>query len=281
MNNEERTSRKGAFVVARKLFDSPFWLNKPATWKVIWIYIIGNVAHKDTPRFKRGHGFFNFSQCYRDIGIDVTADVVKKCLHSLRSSTMISTRRSTRGINIIVLNYAKYQDLDNYKAPREAPREAPPEAREKHERSTTIHKNEKNEKNIITPAMYKYENIDNEGNPTKRVATKVSKEVNDMLISVGLMWRDMASEHLQILKHDVIMLNLYYPIRKTYDREKWTKEDYKNLFKYFLNDSNIKYEDKLSFDLCLSQKYITKYKLNLKKKSATQTNVSLASELKL
>jgi hypothetical protein len=129
--------------------------------------------------------------------------------------------------------------------------------------------------------MYNYEQIDNEGNPLKRVASRIDKKTNEALISVGLMWRDMASDKLSIPKKDVIMLNLYYPIRKAYDREKWSREDFRALFTYFFNDEKIKYEDKLSFDLCLSQKYIAKYKLNQKKRSANQTNVSISSEIKL
>jgi hypothetical protein len=75
------------------------------------------------------------------------------------------------------------------------------------------------------------------------------------------------------------MLNLYYPIRKAYDREKYVHEDFKDLFTYFLTDPKIKDEDKLSFDLCLSQKYMAKFKLSRKFKPIT--NVSISNDMKL
>lgn len=139
---EKDEIKKGAFLIARKIFNSNIWLNKPASWKIIWIFILGSVNHKDVPPFKKGEGFFNFASLKRQIGIDITEDQIKKCLHSLRHSSMVSTKRSTRGTYIKVLNYELYQTLDNYKAPQEAPQEA----REKHERSTPINKYEKNEK---------------------------------------------------------------------------------------------------------------------------------------
>ena len=40
--------------------------------------------------------------------------MIKKSTAYFRKSGMIGTRRSTRGVYIKVLNYAKYQTLDNY-----------------------------------------------------------------------------------------------------------------------------------------------------------------------
>lgn len=128
--------------------------------------------------------------------------------------------------------------------------------------------------------MYNYENIDESGNPiTKKVRTKIDATTNKMLISVGLLWREMASNHLRIKKEDVVMLNLYYPIRERYDDEKFSYEDFKGLFHYFLNDNGMKEENKLSFDLCLSRKYVAKYKLA--KRNKPKTNASLSSQMPL
>jgi hypothetical protein len=273
----EQDTKGGAFAVARKLFTSELWLEKPLAWKILWIYILGKVSHNTNGKMRRGVGYFNLTQERRMIGREITNDTIKKALCWFRGSGMIRTTKSTRGIYIEVVKYDYYQTLDNYKH------------HGRHFQSTTeaplYNKNEKNEKKntgeITNKIMYNYEQIDNEGNPLKRVASRIDKKTNEALISVGLMWRDMASDKLSIPKKDVIMLNLYYPIRKAYDREKWSREDFRALFIYFFNDEKIKYEDKLSFDLCLSQKYIAKYKLNQKKRSANQTNVSISSEIKL
>jgi len=134
---------EGAFFVARKIFNSELWLRKPSSWKVIWIYILGNVNHTARRGLDRGEGFFNFSEEIRDIGIDITADKIKKFLCFARRNSLLDTTRSTRGMIVKVLNYNKYQDLQNYRSTTNGTREA----REKHERSTPINNNGNNEEN--------------------------------------------------------------------------------------------------------------------------------------
>lgn len=116
----------------------------------------------------------------------------------------------------------------------------------------------------IISTMYNYEPIDDFGNPLQKKKTRITKQENEILISVGFMWQEMCSEYLKLPKEDIPMKNLYYPIRATYDRTKWTKDEFKKLFKYFFLDPDIKTESKLSFDLCLSEKYIAKFKLKNK-----------------
>lgn len=133
----------------------------------------------------------------------------------------------------------------------------------------------------IIENMYNYENIDENGNPIKKKRIgAISKEENNFLISMGFLWKDMVASHLKIPKEDIILLNIYYPLRSVYDREKWKKEDFKELFEYFLKDK-IPDESKISFDLCLSQKYIAKFKLNKKLKSRPKTLSQMSDEIKL
>jgi hypothetical protein len=133
----------GSFQVARQLFSSEIWREKPSSWKVIWIYILGKVNHKKNGKFDRGEGFFNFSEERRQIGNDITSNMIKRfCQYALRSS-MTSTKRSTRGMLIKVINYDKYQTLSNFTSTNQSTSKA----REKHEPSTPINKNDKNDKN--------------------------------------------------------------------------------------------------------------------------------------
>ena len=106
--------------------------------------------------------------------------------------------------------------------------------------------------------------------------TKITKEENVELIKVGLLWQEMASKTLGIPKSEVVMKNIYYPIRNLYDKHGYKFEDFKKLFTYFFSDSRIKYEDKIAFDLCMSEKYHAKYKLSNKK-----TNLSSVERFKL
>ena len=137
----------GAFQIARKIFESDLWLNKPASWKVIWIYILGNVNHAKTDKFERGEGFFNLSRELKNIGNDITPDMVKKLSAYARANGMISTRRSTRGMIIKVINYDRYQALGNYIKTSISTSQSTSKAQEKHERSTPIDKNDNNENN--------------------------------------------------------------------------------------------------------------------------------------
>jgi hypothetical protein len=140
----------GAFLVARKLFDSELWLEKPSSWKVIWIYIFGKVNHKVKGKFQRGEGYFNFSQEIKSIGIDITPDKIKSFCQWARATSMIDTRRTTRGMIIKVNKYGSYQCLDNYSNTNKTTSKP----RENHERTTMINKNDKNvknEKNIYIP----------------------------------------------------------------------------------------------------------------------------------
>lgn len=129
--------KKGAFQVARQIFESEIWKNKPATWLKIWLYIFGNVNWEKSNTFERGEGFFNFSQEKKSIGIDVTDDVIKKALHFMRCLSMIDTKRSTKGTTVKVLKYNHFQTINNYGSTILSTTEA----RQKHDRSTPIIKN--------------------------------------------------------------------------------------------------------------------------------------------
>lgn len=132
----------GAFLVARKVFDSDIWTMKPSTWFKMWIYILGNVNFVDSSTLKRGQGYFNFKREKHDIGQDITDDSTKKFMQFARGCGLITTKRSTRGVVVSVLNYDSYQNLSSY--------EAPQEALEAHQTSTRgaprYHKNDKNER---------------------------------------------------------------------------------------------------------------------------------------
>lgn len=171
--------KNGAFILARRLFSSLVWREKPATWIKIWLYILGNVSHQDSENYKKGEGFFQFSKELDKIGCDVTVDIVKKSISFFKKSAMISTRRSTRGMRIKVLNYNRYQTLDNYTGTSISTKKA----LRKHQESTPIDKNVKNVKNVkysedsqgISAIIKEFEDIDIKnktyyGNTTQRKA---------------------------------------------------------------------------------------------------------------
>jgi phage replication O-like protein O len=140
----------------------------------------------------------------------------------------------------------------------------------------TILKDNKNKKNM------EYEFVDNEGNPLKKKGlTRITKDQNNFLISVGFLWIEMAHRETGMPKDEIPYRNINFILRKCWEREKfkWDKDDFKQLFTYFFKDRKINQESKLSYDLCLSEKYVAQYKL--KQRSKPKTNASIAGEIRL
>ena len=132
---------KGAFQLARQFFEGELWLEKPSSWKVIWVYILGNVSHIDNGKYKRGEGFFNFTRDLREIGCDITYNQVAKFLKYAKSSKMISTTKSTRGMRIKINKYNHYQAMENYRGETKSETKSKTEAKQKQNRSQTIDNN--------------------------------------------------------------------------------------------------------------------------------------------
>lgn len=114
----------GAFQIARQIFDGELWVTKPSSWKVIWIYILGRVNHKKNGVCERGEGFFQWIKEKEMVGVDISQDMIKKASSYFTKNAMISTRRSTRGVYIKVLNYNTYQTMDNYQSTRQSTKKA-------------------------------------------------------------------------------------------------------------------------------------------------------------
>jgi len=131
-------NKNGATIWARQTIESDIFFWKPDKWFKIWFFIISKANHSDTKQFKRGECFLTGKRIQDATG--ATPDQVKKCLSWLRQEQMIETKRSTRGFTVSINKYNQYQDFKYYISTDESTREAP----EKHQRSTTINKNEKN-----------------------------------------------------------------------------------------------------------------------------------------
>jgi len=160
----------GAFQLARQIFSSEIWLEKPATWGKIWIYILGKVNHKKKGKFNRGEGFFNLTEEKRQIGIDISYNTIREAMRYFRKSEMIDTTKTTRGVIIKVLNYNKFQTLDNFQNTTKHKTETQP----KQNRNTMINKNDKNVKNNKNTRLDK---------PTKRKSFKYPKEWYNQVIT--------------------------------------------------------------------------------------------------
>jgi len=139
----------GGFTMwARQTLENEIFYKKPAEWFKIWFYIINKVNHTENKQFKKGQGFFKYEWIAESCAVSKTQ--IDHCIRWLKVATQIATQKATRGLVITVLNYDTYQSLQTYKSDTKSDTKSETEAKQKRNRSDTINKNDKNNKDIIT-----------------------------------------------------------------------------------------------------------------------------------
>ena len=158
----------GCILLARKIKHSDIWLKKPSWWLKVWEYILMEVNHANK-EFPRGQNFFTREQIHTNchLGRDkvkvASVDNVIRWLRMQKSSrncvdgkstTQITTQKTTRGIIITVCNYNTYQNIKSYK--NDTTNETVDETKttQKRDRNDTITK-ECKECNNVNKEIYK------------------------------------------------------------------------------------------------------------------------------
>jgi len=280
----------GWIKLHRKMLDNPL-VSKP-TYFSLWIILLLKANHKECKiiwngefkTIKAGQFITGRKALKKESGIPETT--IERILNMLENGHQIKQQKTSKYRLITIVNWEQYQDrntkVDNKRTTNGQQTDT--------NKNDNNNKNEKKyiqgeplihkhlvEKEDIINNMYNYEPVDENGNPKKKKITRITKDENNMLISVGYMWQEMCAKALKIKPEEVVMQNLYRPIRACYDREKFSREDYKELFKYFFAD-RLSEEMKSSFDLCLSQKYVAKYKI-YKRNKKEQKSLAFYNEL--
>jgi len=116
-----KRNTNGATVWARKTVESDVFFSKPDKWFKVWFYIISHVNYADCKELKKGENFMTYSEIM--LYTKATKDQIDKFMRWAKADDMIATRKTTRGMVITVLNYAKYQTMDNYKSDMESVKE--------------------------------------------------------------------------------------------------------------------------------------------------------------
>jgi len=132
---------EGATIWARKTIDSDVFTDKPDKWFKIWFYIVNRVNHSDNQRFKKGQAFIKYEWITERT--KATKHQIDHFMRWAKEAQMLATQKATRGMVVTVLKYDYYQTLDNYKSDTKSDLKA----KQKRNRSDTINKNEKYEKN--------------------------------------------------------------------------------------------------------------------------------------
>ena len=112
-DNEKDRIELGYIRLANKIVLSKVW-DKPSDYLKIWLYILMKVNYADSKTLKRGEGFFIWTNDYKDFLGHIKLKTIYNCIRWLKSTSQISTHRSTRGMYIRVNNYDYYQDIKNY-----------------------------------------------------------------------------------------------------------------------------------------------------------------------
>jgi hypothetical protein len=103
----------GATVWARQTIDSEIFFYKPDKWFKMWFFVVNKVNYRDTKLFKRGSNLITYQEIMNYS--KATKGQVDKFIRFIKKNEMASTRKTTRGMVLTVLNYDKYQGLENYR----------------------------------------------------------------------------------------------------------------------------------------------------------------------
>ena len=114
--------------------------------------------------------------------------------------------------------------------------------------------------------------------PLKAVPASKTNPSANPAFSIANMWIEMVSNKLNLKKEEINVTQLFFPINACIKREKFTKEDFKELFTYFLNDK-LPDEKKIAYNLCLSANYVAQF--NVARKSRGKTNAGISGNIKL
>jgi hypothetical protein len=143
----------GYYIKARKIQESEIAHAAPSV-REIWDWLLREANHKDNKGIARG----SMVRTYRDIQeglswycgwrkMTYNGYDCENAMKWLTKHTMITTRKTTRGLVINIVNYDLYQNPKNYESHTESYRTTTrlPQT------TDTINKNDKNDKNEILP----------------------------------------------------------------------------------------------------------------------------------
>jgi len=140
----------GYYIKARKIQESDI-AHVPPHIREIWDWMLKECNHKDTKVCKRGQCMRSYKGIQEGLSWFVgwrkhtySKDQCETAMKWLKKHTMITTRKTTRGMVITVINYDRYQNPASYENHKSTHRITTREPQTSH----TINKNEENEENV-------------------------------------------------------------------------------------------------------------------------------------
>ena len=114
---------KGGYILfARSTLDSEL-MDKPPLYTKLWLWMLLRANFKDSEQLGRGQLLTTIDEMREAMAHKVgfsmkrpSRDEIRSAYSFFRSSEMIRTSKTTRGMIITILNYEKYQDPKRYEA---------------------------------------------------------------------------------------------------------------------------------------------------------------------
>lgn len=110
----------GFIILARKMFEGNL-MDKPDLWVKLWLWMIFKANFKDHGKLKRGQLLTSIKEMQDAVSYKVgyrkkrpTVGQIRSAYEAFTNNNMVSVAKTTRGMIVTVLNYDKYQTLDNY-----------------------------------------------------------------------------------------------------------------------------------------------------------------------
>lgn len=135
----------GAFIIARKIFESDIFKDRPAFYFKLWIWMIGTARWVGGEKLDRGWLITTYKEMANIASHKVgycqrkpTKAQIDWFMRFLRKSGRIGTIHTTRGLKIFIKNYAYYQDLSRYEKTDEHDNE--------HDNDTTVISHDRKER---------------------------------------------------------------------------------------------------------------------------------------
>ncbi|NMC87813.1 MAG: hypothetical protein GYA69_05225 [Candidatus Moranbacteria bacterium] len=121
----------GGFYLKAKCVQSSYIAHAPPCTREIWDWLLMRAMHKDGKDLKRGQLICTYKDIqdglhwyvgYRKMAYSKWD--CERAMKALVKATMITTTKTTRGLVVSIVNYAKYQDIKNYESHNESHNEA-------------------------------------------------------------------------------------------------------------------------------------------------------------
>ena len=118
--NSNASKQSGCILLARKMLDSDLMDQSPLVVK-LWVWLLLKANWKDRDKLHRGQLVTTIAEMQEALSyyagwrkVMPTKDETRTAYESLTKATRITTRRTTRGMVITILNYNLYQNTLAY-----------------------------------------------------------------------------------------------------------------------------------------------------------------------